>query len=137
MNGDINVNGIPLCFKKAAVPNRRRLVITDILTEKCPNCGQGQVFEKSKHAFEMPVMKSKCQHCGYTFDREPGYFLGALYVSYGLAVAQAIITFLICYFFFPTMETVWIPIWILLVLCLLAKKNFKLARVIYIHIFPW
>jgi uncharacterized protein (DUF983 family) len=117
--------------------SKKRNSLSAMLAEKCPNCGRGHVFERSKHVFEMPVMKNKCENCNYTFDREPGYFIGALYISYGLAVAQAILTFVLCYFLFPAMETVWIPIIILGVLCALAKKNYKLSRIIYIHIFPW
>lgn len=32
-------------------------------------------------------MHDCCPGCGLHFDREPGYFLGAMYVSYGLGVA--------------------------------------------------
>jgi uncharacterized protein (DUF983 family) len=112
-------------------------VIRSILMEKCPNCGKGEVFEKRKKLFEFPVMKHACPECGYKFDREPGYFLGAMYVSYGLAVLEGIITFLICYFFFPDLPTIWIPILITVVLMLFSYRNFKLSRIIYIHIFPW
>lgn len=31
-------------------------------------------------------MEKKCPECGTTFEREPGYWLGALYFSYGLAL---------------------------------------------------
>jgi len=119
------------------VAPRKRGLIASILSEKCPHCGQSHVFENSKGIFSMPVMKEKCDSCKYSFDREPGYFIGAMYVSYGLAIFQGVITFLICYFLFPSLETVWIPIAILGVLLVLAKKNFKLARIIYIHLFPW
>lgn len=121
---------------KMATPRKRNL-ISSVLAEKCPHCGQGHVFENSKGIFSMPVMKEKCDSCKYSFDREPGYFIGAMYVSYGLAIFQGIITFLICYFLFPSLETIWIPIAILAVLIVFAKKNFKLARIIYIHLFPW
>jgi hypothetical protein len=117
--------------------DKKPSLLASILTEKCPNCGKAPVFEASKGIFKMPVMKEKCESCNYVFDREPGYFIGALYISYGLAVFQGILTFLVCYFLFPALETVWIPILILTVLCLLAKKNYKLSRIIYIHIFPW
>lgn len=82
-------------------------------------------------------MKARCEVCNYKFDREPGYFLGAMYLSYGLAVLQGIITFLIFYFFFPSVQTIWIPVTILLVVVLFSYKNYKLSRIIYIHIFPW
>jgi uncharacterized protein (DUF983 family) len=112
-------------------------IIPSILKEKCPNCGKGQVFEKKKSIFQFPVMKKKCEVCDYRFDREPGYFLGAMYLSYGLAVLQGLITFLICHFFFPNLPTIAIPLLIMAVVILFSYKNYKLSRIIYIHIFPW
>jgi hypothetical protein len=32
-------------------------------------------------------MNDRCPVCGLNFNREPGYFLGAMYLSYGLALA--------------------------------------------------
>jgi hypothetical protein len=34
-------------------------------------------------------MHRTCPGCGLAFEREPGYFLGAMYFSYALAVAAA------------------------------------------------
>jgi hypothetical protein len=31
-------------------------------------------------------MNERCPRCGLKFEREPGYFLGAMYVSYALAI---------------------------------------------------
>jgi hypothetical protein len=31
-------------------------------------------------------MHDRCPVCDLRFDREPGYFLGAMYVSYGLGI---------------------------------------------------
>lgn len=31
-------------------------------------------------------MHDHCPSCGLKFEREPGYFLGAMYLSYGLAL---------------------------------------------------
>jgi len=31
-------------------------------------------------------MHESCPACGYRFEKEPGYFIGAMYVSYALAV---------------------------------------------------
>jgi uncharacterized protein (DUF983 family) len=115
----------------------KKNIVLSILKEKCPNCREGNVFEKKKNIFQFPVMKNKCTSCDYKFDREPGYFLGAMYLSYGLAVLQGIITFLICYFFFPNLPTIAIPLLIMGIIVLFAYKNFKLSRIIYIHIFPW
>lgn len=112
-------------------------MVLNILTEKCPNCGKTHVFEKKKSLFSLPVMKEKCELCGYKFDREPGYFLGAMYLSYGLAVLQAILTFLLFYFVFPSVPVLYVAFAIVGVIVLFSMKNFKLSRVMYIHIFPW
>jgi uncharacterized protein (DUF983 family) len=121
-------------MKKNAPP--RGHLLKSILLEKCPNCGKGSVFEQKK-LFRMPVMKERCDVCGYKFDREPGYFLGAMYVSYGLAVLEAIVTFLIMNYFWPDLPLIWFPVAITVVVLLFSFKNYKLSRIIYIHIFPW
>lgn len=108
-----------------------------ILKEKCPNCGKGNVYQKKKRLIELPIMNDRCNECHYYFDREPGYFLGAMYISYGLAVLQGIITFLMLYYFLPNIPTIWVVLIILLVISLFSIKNFKLSRIIYIHIFPY
>jgi hypothetical protein len=85
----------------------------------------------------MPVMKEMCEECHYRFDREPGYFLGAMYISYGIAVFLGMITFLMMHFLFPSFPLIWTPIAIVLVILLVSRKNFKLSRIIYMYIFPW
>jgi hypothetical protein len=31
-------------------------------------------------------MHKNCPHCGVSFEREPGFFLGSIYINYGLTV---------------------------------------------------
>lgn len=109
----------------------------NVFLDKCPNCSKGLVFKKSDGVFKMPVMYEKCEECSYQFDREPGYFLGAMYISYGFAVLQAIIAFVLTFYFFPNLSTFWQVIIIIFVLLVFAKKNYKISRILYIHIFPW
>ncbi len=115
---------------------KKKNLVLRIATEKCPHCGRGQIFEKSKGPFKMPQMKERCAECGYLYNREPGYFLGAMYVSYGLAVFQALLTFLICWFFFPQLPTLALCFIILGVIVLFSILNFRLSRVVYMYIFP-
>lgn len=110
--------------------------VVRVLTEKCPKCGQSHVFKQAGF-FAMPEMKDKCEVCDYKFNREPGYFLGAMYISYGIAVFFGIITFLIMQFAFPELPLIWTPTAIMFVILLIAKKNYKLSRILYMHIFPW
>jgi hypothetical protein len=38
-------------------------------------------------------MNPRCSACGLVFDREPGYFLGAMMISYGISAAVCTIIF--------------------------------------------
>jgi uncharacterized protein (DUF983 family) len=42
-----------------------------------------------------PRMHRACPVCGLRYEREPGYFLGAMYISYGLAVPLMLVFFLL------------------------------------------
>ena len=111
--------------------------VYQVLRLKCPNCGKGDVFKKSKDAFKLfPEMIETCENCHHHYDREPGYFLGAMYASYGLAVFEGLSSFVIVYFFLPgisTFMTALIPAGVIL---LLAPVNYKLGRVIWMNLFP-
>lgn len=112
-------------------------LVAGIAAQKCPCCGKGDVFEKTKQfSLGIPKMYDKCKECGYYFEREPGYFLGAMYVSYGLAVFQGIIAFLIVNFLLPGVNTMGMVGIVMSVIILFAYWNYKLARVIWMYIFP-
>jgi uncharacterized protein (DUF983 family) len=115
---------------------KKKNLVLRMMTEKCPNCGQGAIFEKRKRVFQFPEMKDRCEHCGYLYNREPGYFLGAMYISYGLAVFQGLLAFLACYFFFPQLPTLAVCFIILGTILLFSIRNFRISRVVYMYIFP-
>lgn len=51
----------------------------------CPRCRRGAIFERV-WLWRLPQMFPYCPECGLKFEREPGYFLGAMYISYVLAL---------------------------------------------------
>jgi uncharacterized protein (DUF983 family) len=55
-----------------------------ILCQLCPRCRSGKIFRRSVWLF--PPMYERCPACNLKFEREPGYFLGAMYISYGLGL---------------------------------------------------
>ena len=61
-----------------------------ILRQKCPRCHQGRIFRKSIWS-GFPGMWERCSECGLRFEREPGYFLGAMYISYALALLTIVL----------------------------------------------
>ncbi|QXC63218.1 DUF983 domain-containing protein [Aquihabitans sp. G128] len=46
------------------------------LRRRCPRCGGGALFV---HRFRL---KDRCPTCGYRFEREPGFFLGAWFLNF-------------------------------------------------------
>lgn len=63
--------------------------LQDILGQRCPRCRLGTMFHRSIFR-SWPRMHLRCPVCDLLFDREPGYFLGAMYISY--AVGLGIVT---------------------------------------------
>ena len=117
--------------------NKKSNFILNVINEKCPKCSKGYVFKQNVSLLNLPIMNDVCEKCSYHYDREPGYFLGAMYISYGLAAIQGIITFLILHYSFSFLSTLYQTMIVILVMIALGRKNYKLSRVLYIHIFPW
>jgi uncharacterized protein (DUF983 family) len=63
---------------------------------KCPHCHEGD-FYKSKNPYDLKSMSDAydiCPVCKRRLLIEPGFYYGAMYVSYGLGVAH-IVSFLV------------------------------------------
>jgi uncharacterized protein (DUF983 family) len=56
---------------------------------KCPRCGAGSLYAKPFH------MRVHCPSCGLKFEREQGYFVGAIYINYAATIAIAVPGFFI------------------------------------------
>ena len=72
-----------------------------ILQNRCPKCGKGALFV-NPNAYDLrhtAAMHSACESCGEDFEREPGFYFGAAYVSYALTVALwiAVLVALMCF----------------------------------------
>jgi uncharacterized protein (DUF983 family) len=65
---------------EAGVERRHRGALGAVLGGRCPACREGRVFAGRLR------MHERCPACSLVFEREPGYFVGAMYVSYALAV---------------------------------------------------
>lgn len=60
-----------------------RQIFTAGLRLKCPRCGEGQLFSG------MFKMYTECDNCHFKFEREMGYFVGAMYINYGVTIFVA------------------------------------------------
>ena len=59
-----------------------------IAQAKCPKCRQGNMFPVSPFSYrKLTVMHSRCQVCDANLIPEPGFYDGAMYISYAFSVA--------------------------------------------------
>lgn len=79
-------------------------------------------------------MPEKCPECGKLTQPEPGFYYGAMYVSYALCVALFIGFFIVFALLYPVAPEVFIGSYSLLLL-VLWPFIFRYARAIYLFLF--
>jgi uncharacterized protein (DUF983 family) len=110
-------------------PNRSRLAA--ILRLRCPRCREGRVFARGVQ------MNPACPVCGLKFEREPGYFVGAMYFSYGLSVAFMVTAFVAGRLLLPDWPGEWVAGLAVLAFLPFVPMTFRYSRVIWIHYDRW
>lgn len=107
-----------------------------IFSFKCPQCRDGNLFVKPG-LFVLDGMTDMHQHCpvcGLKYEQEPGFWWGAMYVSYALAVATSLPTFVIAYVLLGA--TFWESFASVIFLqIILVPVVFRLSRSIWIYMF--
>jgi uncharacterized protein (DUF983 family) len=99
-----------------------------MVRQRCPRCFRGRMFRGSF------AMNDPCPECGLVFQREEGYFLAAMYVSYALSVVLigaaywAVVTWLPGIGIVPTMLLT------LLLYLPFVPAVFRYSRVIWIYL---
>ena len=100
-----------------------------VLAQRCPVCLQGSMFSGPF------TMNEHCPVCGHRFMREPGYFQGAMYVSYALATAVFLALVLIIQYLLGARVGFWGALAIAVVLqMLLVPRLYRYSRVIWAHV---
>ena len=99
--------------------------VAAVLRHLCPRCLRGRVFGGFLR------MNETCPSCGLRFEREPGYFLGAMYYSYALSTAAGLPAFLLLW------RAGWepFPTGLVVTACIAAATPFswRLSRVLWLH----
>jgi uncharacterized protein (DUF983 family) len=106
--------------------------VQSILRQRCPRCRTGTIFRYSIFR-GFPKMHDRCPACDLKFDREPGYFLGAMYVSYALGIViVALFAALLWWLtgWWITKDTIWAVVLFLP----LAPTITLFARVLWIYL---
>jgi uncharacterized protein (DUF983 family) len=100
--------------------------IAAIVKLRCPRCLTGRVFNGIFR------MHTQCPDCHLVFEREPGYFVGAMYISYALALLAVLPVYLVMTFMHIAFATIIITL--VLQLMVLSPLLFRYSRVLWLHI---
>jgi uncharacterized protein (DUF983 family) len=62
---------------------RKSSKLYSILGFKCPKCHLTNLFDTPTFSFKRPFeMKERCEVCAQRFEPEPGFYYGAMFISY-------------------------------------------------------
>ena len=98
---------------------------------RCPHCCKGRIYERGMK------MNERCPACGLLFEREPGYFMGALYVSYGLAVIMLLMGMGIISSLLPAVDLGWVVLMSAACFVPFVPVVTRYSRVIWIFFDRW
>lgn len=109
-------------------------LLSAILWGKCPHCRTGKIFNHSPVSLHFADMNPMCPHCGVSFMPEPGFYIGAMYISYAFNVVLLVAIGISLYLFTDA------PEWVFIVSIIFSSFafipfTFRYSRIIFLHAF--
>lgn len=69
----------------------RKSLSKAIISCSCPKCREGKLFPVSQFSYrKLTEVNKTCEVCGANLIPEPGFYDGAMYISYAFSVALVI-----------------------------------------------
>lgn len=111
-------------------------IIYSTVRNKCSRCHQGDVFEnKNPYSFKNGLkMKESCSVCNLKYEREPGFFYGALYVSYAL-MSGIFITWYVVDQLWLQLDPITLIILVVSSMLILFPVAYRWARLLWLNFF--
>jgi len=112
-----------------------RSLLSAQLHGKCPRCRQGDIFiYPLRNILKFSAMNKNCSHCDADFEPEPGFYFGAMFVSYAISVTIFIIVGIILFIFFRPSDVVY-AICIVLAALVFTPVSFRYSRILFLYWF--
>lgn len=107
--------------------------LSAIWTAKCPNCKLGEMFVKPFRLSKPLDMNQSCKECNFSFEPEPGFYYGAMFISYIVTSFLFLgIALLLVFYFKWTVESAMIVV--IIIGGLIYFKMLRLSRAIWLHL---
>ncbi len=107
-----------------------------LLALRCPRCHEGALFSHPATSLtKFTDMPAACPVCGLSYEPEPGFYFGAMYISFGFAVGIFFAVGIALYFLAGDPDT-WVYVSVVAALTLVATPLvFRYSRAIMLYLF--
>ena len=103
--------------------------------QRCPRCHQGRVFKTSAFSPRFQEMHASCPACGLYYEPEPGFFWGAMYISYAFSMA-IVVAVGIAVFVLGHDPDAWVYVAaVTITTVLLVPLSFRYSRMVMLYLF--
>lgn len=110
--------------------------LSAVINARCPQCREGRLFKyKFWNLLKFSQMHDHCPTCNLRYEVEPGFWFGAMYVSYALTVGIMIVGGIVIYNFFGYLGALGYVVPITVTSLIAVPFNFRIARTVFIHLF--
>lgn len=107
-----------------------------IFKMKCPRCQEGDFFVSHPYNLKKAGdIHKNCPHCNLKYAKEPGFYYGAMYVSYAIGVAIFVFIWVSFNLFFNNID-VYVQLGVITVTFLsLGPYIYALSKIIWANLF--
>ena len=116
-----------------SAPTSSTLALLDL---RCPRCHEGSLFlYPATNITKFTDMPAACPVCKLSYEPEPGFYFGAMYISFGFAVGIFFAVGITLYFLAGDPDT-WVNVTAVAALTLVATPLvFRYSRAIMLYLF--
>lgn len=109
---------------------------TALLSCKCVRCRRGKMFKHSAfNVKQFMEMNDLCPNCGLRFEVEPGFFWGAMYISYAFTTGILIVSGVLVYFLLNDPEFWVYLVTVISITFISIPWNFRYSRALMLYLF--
>lgn len=107
-----------------------------LLAQRCPRCHEGPLYKHSSfNVSKFEEMYEACPVCGLHYEPEPGFYWGAMYISFAFSTGIMLIVGVLLYYLANDPPT-WVYVTsVALVTVLMAPLSLRYSRALMLYFF--
>ena len=106
-----------------------------LLALRCPRCHAAPLFSAPAASLHFMDMPHQCPVCSQTYEPEPGFYYGAMYISSGFALAVVVAVGLLLYFLANDPDSWVYIVTVTAVMLLVTPLVFRYSRALMLYLF--